>query len=228
MHHEMGHALGLERSSSQVEGVYGDDYDMMSAVRRVKAFRDVLNRAAGPGLAARTLNDWGWLHRSRVWQSFPLTSQAVTLAAVNRPEVDGYLAVKLSWWPLLLGPVWVEYRQPGQRDRGLNEPIVLVHRRNAQGGAELAGGRSNRPGRLRAGEEYSIVGAFTVVVRVEGRRCPYVLSSGSWGRIYGIELAEQVVDLAGDVPLETSHGFAAGEALTAASVEVVLGALVTP
>jgi hypothetical protein len=54
---------------------------------------------------------------------------------------------------------------------------------------------------------------------------PLCLSSHSQGRFVEVELSDEQVDLACDVALDTSDGFASAVTLRDAPVEVVAGAL---
>lgn len=167
MHHEMGHGIGFPHSSSEGEGTYGDWFDIMSAMS-VATFNDTAGRAAGPGMAAPNLEREGWLHRSRVYRTpiWQLESARIQLVALDRPDIDGYLAARMGMF--LVGQThWVEYRQPTGWDRGIGTPIVLIHTRNAAGGSELVGSRTDRRGRLGVGQEFVTPGPLPWVIHVE-------------------------------------------------------------
>jgi hypothetical protein len=167
MHHEVGHALGLNHSSSTTDVVYEDHFDIMSAMR-VHTFQDSLGRVTGPGAAAINLENLGHLHRSRVWHGWPLNPQTIQLAALNRADVDGYLAARVAFPLPFDPPFYLEYREPTAWDQGLPGPRVLVQTRNSANGAEIFGSGWSPAGALAEGAELVFPDSpFPVVVRVE-------------------------------------------------------------
>jgi hypothetical protein len=164
--HELGHGFGLGHSSSQIDGTYGDRFDIMSAMN-VWAFTDAQRRAAGPGASAINLENLGWLHRSRVWRGWPETPQSLRLSALNRPEGDGFLAARLAASPQFPA-VYLEYREPTHWDVALPGPHVLVHTRNLENGPEIFGGGAIPAGALTSGQQLTVpVEPRPVAIRVE-------------------------------------------------------------
>lgn len=165
--HEIGHALGLGHSSSEGGVVYGDAFDIMSAMN-VTTFADPRGRRAGPGASAINLQNLGWLHRSRVAQVGPFVPQSITLAALNRPDVDHPLAAQITDIFGLGASHYVEYREPTAWDAGFAEAQVLVTTRNGESGPEILGARPDYRGALSAGEEIVLPSLLAPrVVRVE-------------------------------------------------------------
>ena len=174
MAHEMGHMFGLDHSFGEKPapcaqgdfgnrpGAYCDPWDLMSW-HNVKEFKDERGRESGPGLAAPNLVRLGWLHRSRVWRGFPMDMTVLQLAALNRPDVDGYLAARIQA-TVLEPPIYLEYRHQSGWDIGLPSDAVLVH--GTAGGltrllTTLSGGE------LHTGQEVVLPALLPVVVRVD-------------------------------------------------------------
>jgi len=145
--HEMGHAFGLHHSFGENRGpcaLYGqpgeycDWYDIMSWSNvggfvqfpaRTAAESDV---HAGPGMNALKLSQLGAIDFTRDWSPpAPPFDVTVTLAALNRPDIDSPLVARfvaaardprngISIYTL-------EYREPTAWDRGIGPPVVLIH-----------------------------------------------------------------------------------------------------
>jgi PASTA domain len=154
MAHELGHALGLNHSSSQLGGIYDNFFDIMSAMR-VWKFLDAAGRENGPGASGMNIENLGWLHESRIYSSASPDEQAVCLVALNRTDLQGYLMAKFSPRSVRK-PFYVEYRENTGYDAGLPGPRVLVYSRNSEDGPEIYGGGSQPAGALTAGQEFSL------------------------------------------------------------------------
>ncbi len=170
--HEMGHELGLDHSFGENTtpcasgdarpGAYCDVFDIMSAMN-VRSFNDALNRRAGPLLNALSRERLGWLHRSRIWKPNAIDfNQTVALAAINRPDADGYLMLKLIGSGRVSGQTMpstytVEFRRAAGWDRGLTSDRVLVHEVRPDGLVRLLTNFSG--GVLNVGSELVISGA---------------------------------------------------------------------
>lgn len=174
MLHEMGHVLRLDHSFGEQPtacaggddrpGAYCDVFDVMSAMN-VRWFNDAQGRRCGPGLAAPNLQRLGWLHRSRVVSGWPARSHTVKLAALNRPDIDGPLALQLGGWPFRADYIYVEFRQATGWDRGIGGDVVVLHTIGGDGLTRLLT-NSGRGGTLLAGDEIVLDGLVRVVVRV--------------------------------------------------------------
>jgi hypothetical protein len=145
-------------------GAYCDVLDVMSAMN-VYAFNDTQGRGCGPGLAAPNLQGLGWLSRSRVVSSWPARSRTVNLAALNRPDIDGPLALQLGGWPFLDEYIYFEFRQAAGWDRGIGSDVVMLHTVRGDGLTQLLT-NSGGGGTLLAGYEVVLDGLVQVVVRV--------------------------------------------------------------
>lgn len=140
--HEMGHGFGLAHSFGESPtpcasgdgrpGAYCDMFDIMSAMN-VHSFQDAENRRSGPTLNALSRERLGWLPSSRVWNAqSPLRAESVTLAPINRPEIDGYLFAKFSAPsrdPTQTTPstYTVEIKEAIGWDRGFLTDHVFIH-----------------------------------------------------------------------------------------------------
>lgn len=142
MFHEMGHEMGLDHSFGENPtpcaggdsrpGAYCDSWDLMSAMN-VFSYQDAQNRRSGPGLNASNLQRLGVVDRTRIWS--PPAGWFIwdiTLAAINRPDVDGYLMVTFpgpsrNLTQGDLSTYYIEFRQRTKWDRGLPTDAVLIH-----------------------------------------------------------------------------------------------------
>jgi hypothetical protein len=177
--HEMGHEFGLDHSFGESSnpcasgdgrpGAYCDVFDIMSAMN-VRSFNDAQNRRSGPSLNALSRERLGWLHRSRIWwgKSILQFDQTITLAAVNRPNVEGYLLAKFeapSRDPAQTSrnTYTLEYRESVGWDRAISGGRVLIHEIRTDGLLRLLTNSNN--GTLLAGDELTTPGS-AVTVRV--------------------------------------------------------------
>ena len=154
--HEMGHGYGLEHSwSANPDTEYGDPWDIMSAmsVYRFQAIYgrddDLYRRSAGPGLDAPNLDKLGWMPANRVltWDG---TSETVTIAALNRPLVAGYLMVKVPFDAANPNHYYtIEFRRKTDWDQAIPQDTVLIHEVRTNGLSYLisaSGGPQLLPG----------------------------------------------------------------------------------
>jgi len=179
MFHEMGHELGLDHSFGEQAtpcaggdarpGAYCDRADIMSAMN-VASFQDALNRRSGPSLNAMSRKRLGWLHRSRV-RPLPAAgpAEAITLTALNRPDIEGYQMVEFRETsrvnPNVMSLYSVELRERSGWDQGLNSSVVIVHEIRSDGLIRLL---TNQPvGTITAGSELILLSPLSTVVRVE-------------------------------------------------------------
>jgi len=178
MFHEMGHEFGLDHSFGEQAapcasgdgrpGAYCDRSDIMSAMN-VDSFQDSLNRRSGPSLNAVSRKRLGWLHRSRI-HALPIAGPAetITLAALNRPGIEGYLMVEFKGTsrinPNAMSTYTVEFRERSGWDQGLNGSAVIVHEIRSDGLVRLL--TNNPVGTLVMGSEF-VSPPPSTVVRVE-------------------------------------------------------------
>ena len=140
--HEMGHEFGLDHSFGESAtpcaggdarpGAYCDMFDIMSAMN-VHSFQDSQNRRSGPTLNAISRERLGWLHRSRV-RNFgsQISAETVTLAPINRQDIDGYQLVRLlapsrDSNQVMPSTYTIEFKEPAGWDRGFLYPHVIIH-----------------------------------------------------------------------------------------------------
>lgn len=132
---------------------YGDPWDVMSA-ENAYMFTGFNQANSGPEINASYKARMGWLPDSRVRTLTPNRSNkqpyTVQLAALNRPEANGCLAVKI---PIEEGAAdhafFVEFRQQSFWDQKIpNDCVVLIHEykdgqsflQTSQGGPEFMKG----------------------------------------------------------------------------------------
>lgn len=140
MAQEMLHAYSLNHTFDDMGTTYGDRWDVMSAFD-VASFTDsntlVPTAPNGPELNAAYKAWMGFLPLSRMLTLTPNASRpqtyTVPLAALNRPEASGYLAVKIRL-PIPAGSgvadhaLFVELRQQKFWDRNIpHDMVVLLH-----------------------------------------------------------------------------------------------------
>lgn len=141
MFHEMGHEFGLDHSFSDQAmpcaggdarpGAYCDRADIMSAMN-VASFQDALNRRSGPSVNAMSRKRLGWLHRSRI-RTLPSAgpSETVTLAAINRADIDGYQMLEFLGTSRVsvaaTSTYTAEFRENAGWDQGFSSARVIVH-----------------------------------------------------------------------------------------------------
>ncbi len=140
MAQEMLHAYSLNHSFNDRGITYGDRWDVMSAFD-VASFTNAQSLVPmapqGPELNAAYKAWMGFLPESRMLTLSPIQSHPLTftvqLAALNRPEASGFLAVKIQL-PITAGSgiaehaVFVEFRQKTFWDRNIpNDMVVLLH-----------------------------------------------------------------------------------------------------
>jgi hypothetical protein len=140
MAQEMLHAYSLNHTFDDMGNTYGDRWDVMSAFD-VASFTDpntlVPTAPNGPEMNAAYKAWLGFLPAGRVLTLTPNPSRpqtyTVPLAAINRPEANGYLTVKIGL-PIPAGSgvadhaVFIELRQQKFWDRNIpHDMVVLLH-----------------------------------------------------------------------------------------------------
>jgi hypothetical protein len=133
--HEIGHGSDLDHSwRARPDVEYGDQWDIMSALR-VWTFKNKFGDN-GPGMNACNLNRLGAIPASRIWRPPSKSgSTTITLAALNRPDADGYLMASI---PPAAGAASktayvVEFRQKRGWDAGIPRDTVLLHEVRSNG-----------------------------------------------------------------------------------------------
>ncbi|MFI1700708.1 hypothetical protein ACH419_32745 [Streptomyces bobili] len=84
MFHEVGHVLGLNHSRSVDDGIYGDRFDIMSAMS-VWTYPDAWQRKAGPAATALNLQRLRWLDDDRIHRSTPSRTTASSASPSKAP-----------------------------------------------------------------------------------------------------------------------------------------------
>ena len=123
---EMLHGYGLPHSLDQNEQQYGDPWDIMSGLR-TKTFTGFNNQAAGPDMNATTKDRQGFIPAARIRTVRRGTTTRIRLAALNRPEANGHLMVRIPASDTDKNSYTVELRQKSFWDRGIDGDTVLVH-----------------------------------------------------------------------------------------------------
>ncbi len=123
---EMLHGYGLPHSLDENEQMYGDPWDIMSGLR-TKTFTGFNNGPAGPDMNATTKDRQGFIPADRIKTVRRGTTTHVRLAALNRPEANGHLMVRIPKGSSDGGSYTVEFRQKSFWDRGIDDDTVLVH-----------------------------------------------------------------------------------------------------
>ncbi len=137
--HEIGHGLQLNHSFSNdltyrnspwsAIGEYGDPWDVMSWANVHDTSLGEFG-SGGPGLNAYHRDRMGWLPRNRIltFGADGLTSATLTMAALNQPEADGYLLVRVPFEPSdPFHYFTIEFRKHDGWDAGIPSDIVLIH-----------------------------------------------------------------------------------------------------
>ena len=138
--HEMGHGIGMIHSFSDDPnfrdvswaqiGEYDDEWDLMSAAN-VYTTSTVRFGSAPPGLNGFGLDRAGWLpiKRTYTFGQNGAASATVTIAALNHPEVEGSLLVRVPFDPSdLMHYYTVELRNADAWDAGIpGQGGVMLH-----------------------------------------------------------------------------------------------------
>jgi hypothetical protein len=143
--HETGHDLGLDHSfddnptscspgNDSRPGAYGDGWDIMSFAcfgGINPTFQNSFTLgSSGPGLNAPYRDKLGWIPSNRVNSlvAGSATHEIIKVAALNHPEADGYLMVKLFMNPTDQSQYYtLEFRRKEEWDAGIPRHAVLVH-----------------------------------------------------------------------------------------------------
>jgi len=138
--HEFGHGFDLNHSwSARPDVVYGDRWDIMSAMR-VFTFKDSQGHPNGPGMNAWNLRRLGCIPNSRVLSMTGNSgTRTINLAALNRPEAKGYLmaSIRPAGGSRSEPTYLIEFRQKKDWDAGIPRDTVLVHEVRANGASYI-------------------------------------------------------------------------------------------
>jgi len=133
---------------------------------RTKRFTGFNNQAAGPDMNATTKDRQGFIPADRIKTVRRGTTTHVRLAALNRPEANGHLMVRIPKGASDGGSYTVEFRQKSFWDRGIDDDTVLVHG-DALGFSLLLNG-PNGPG-LEVGDTLTYKGISVKVREIHGQ-----------------------------------------------------------
>jgi hypothetical protein len=132
--HETGHVFGLEHSfdhssrKALLRSSEGECFDRQDIMSAMNVDGDVGHRFSprGPLLNVPNLDRMGWLSADRIWRPMDDSSRSygVDLVALEHPEIDGFLAVRV-------GGLVAEFRMADGFDAGMARPAVLFHNESA-------------------------------------------------------------------------------------------------
>jgi hypothetical protein len=174
--HETGHTFGWwdhsfddttrKNADWSAPGEYFDFWDIMSAMA-VFAFNHPTTGTAGPEMNAPYKTKQGFIPEHRIARLFPGTttqSWRSNIAAINRPEANGPLMVRIgadnnNYYT-------VEYRMKSGWDQGIPRATVLVHR--VTNGVSVLITAGGGPERLVGSVSTYTLAGRTITVRVHG------------------------------------------------------------
>lgn len=173
--HEVAHTFGWghsfddttrKNSDWSAPGEYFDYWDIMSAMA-VYAFANSIAVTAGPEMNAPYKTKQAFIPVHRITRFIPGStpqSRRLNIAAINRPEADGPLMVRIgaddnNYYT-------VEYRMVSGWDAGIPRAAVLVHR--VTNGTSYLITANGGPERLVGSVSSYTLGSTTITVRVHG------------------------------------------------------------
>lgn len=171
--HETGHTFGWGHSYDDTDrknadwsgpGEYFDHWDIMSAMS-VNTFKHKQLGTSGPEMNApyRTKLSFIPSHRIRLIAATDIrTTIPIKIAALNRPEADGPLMVRLGTNDREY--LTIEYRMKSGWDKGIPQATVLVHRVTDGTSYLLTNGGAER---LPGTESYFAIDGQRVKLRVD-------------------------------------------------------------